>query len=227
MEIKSKLRHVDSKSFIHDYLMSCGVENPTAYINAGAMDLESPSRYVNIDAAAERLHTAICSGERVGIIQDVDVDGVCSATIAYQFMAAHGITPTVLFHSGKQHGIADLLDEIQNLDLDLLIVPDAGSNDVDACMALKSAGCDVLIADHHEIEKSNPYAIVVNCMMSNATNHDASGTTVMAKVVERCCELYGYERMNFDGLIALSLIADSRSMLNIENRAYLNLGLKK
>lgn len=70
MEIKSKLRRVDSKSFIHDYLLSCGIENPTAYIQAGAMDLESPSRYINIDAAADRLHTAICSGERVGIIQD-------------------------------------------------------------------------------------------------------------------------------------------------------------
>lgn len=154
-----------------------------------------------------------------------DVDGVCSAAIAYQFLANNGIKPETFYHQKKAHGIADLLDEIQNLDLDLLIVPDAGSNDVDACMALKSAGCDVIVADHHELEKSNPYAIVVNCMMSDATNHDASGTTVMAKVVERCCELYGYEHMNFDDLIALSLIADSRSMLSIENRAYLNLGL--
>lgn len=227
MKIKCKLDKLNPASFIHDYLQSCGIENVDSYIHAGDMDLESPSRYLNIDEAAERLHQTICSGERVSIIQDVDVDGVCSATITYQFLAAHGITPIMLFHSGKQHGINDLLDEIQNLDLDLLIVPDAGSSDVDACMALKSAGCDVLIADHHEIEKSNPYAIVVNCMMSDKTNHDASGTTVMAKVVERCCELYGYERMDFNDLIALSLIADSRSMISIENRAYLNLGMEE
>lgn len=224
MKIKCKLDKLNPASFVHDYLTACGIENVDAYINAGDMDLESPSRYTNIDAAAFQLQWAIEHDDKVGIIHDSDADGLCSATIAYQFMAAHGITPTMLFHSGKQHGINDLLDEIQNLDLDLLIVPDAGSSDVDACMALKSAGCDVLIADHHEIEKSNPYAIVVNCMMSNATNHDASGTTVMAKVVERCCELYGYERMDFNDLIALSLIADSRSMLSVENRAYLNLG---
>ena len=177
---------------------------------------------MNIDIAAARLKTAIENHERAGIICDCDVDGTASATIAYQFLASNGIEPTMFYHTGKQHGARDLLDQILETKLDLLIIPDASGSPED-CAALKSSGCDVLIADHHEIESENPYAIVVNCMQGN-TNHDASGTTVMAKIVDYTAKMYNYAQVNYDDLIALSLISDSRSMLSIENRAYLNLG---
>ena len=167
---------------------------------------------------------AIDGKQKVGIIQDCDVDGLCSAVIAYQFLRSNGVEPIVFFHSGKQHGINDLMTEILNANLDLLIVPDAGSNDVDACRELRANGVDVIVADHHEIENENQFAIVVNCMQGD-TNRSASGTTVMSKIVDRYSERYlGGRRFNFEDLVALSLLSDSRSMLNIENRAYLNLG---
>lgn len=131
--------------------------------------------------------------------------------------------PIVFFHTGKQHGIGDLMPQILSANLDLLIVPDA-SGKAEECKMLKDNGCDIIIADHHEIEKENPYAIVVNCMQGD-TNHAASGTTVMAKIVDRYGGRYlGGRRFNFEDLVALSLLSDSRSMLSIENRAYLNLG---
>lgn len=222
MKIEFLIDAVDADTFIHDYLSACGIENVKSYLDSGLADIQSTDVYSNIDFAADRLHRAIENKERVGIVQDVDVDGVCSATIAYQFMAANGVEPIVYFHTGKQHGVADLMSEIQKSNLDLLIIPDASAT-LDDSMTLKAANCDIVIADHHEIEFENPYAIVVNCMCSPQANKDASGTTVMAKVVERCCELYGYGKIDFGDLIALSLIADSRSMLSVENRAYLNL----
>ena len=153
-----------------------------------------------------------------------DVDGLCSAVIAYQFLKSNGVEPIVFFHSGKQHGVNDLMTEILNANLDLLIVPDAGTNDVNACRELRANGVDVIIADHHEIENENQFAIVVNCMQGD-TNHAASGTTVMSKIVDRYSEMYlSGRRFNFEDLVALSLLSDSRSMLSIENRAYLNLG---
>lgn len=154
-----------------------------------------------------------------------DVDGVCSAVIAYQFLdSLMTEKPVVFFHTGKQHGINDLMLQILSANLDLLIVPDAGSNDVEACRELRANEVDVIIADHHEIEKENPYAIVVNCMQGGV-NKAASGTTVMAKIIDRYGERYlGGRRFDFNDMVALSLLSDSRSMLSIENRAYLNLG---
>lgn len=225
MDVKILMPEVNPKSFIDDYLHKMGIEYPRSYMDAKAKDIEEPNRYLNIDAATHRLKQAIDNHERVGIIQDCDVDGVCSAVIAYQFLDSMiAEKPVVFFHIGKQHGIGDLMLQILNANLDLLIVPDAGTNDVDACRELRANGVDVIIADHHEIEKKNPYAIVVNCMQGD-TNHAASGTTVMAKIVDRYSERYlGGRRFDFNDMVALSLLSDSRSMLSIENRAYLNLG---
>lgn len=217
------MQDVNPKSFIDDYLYKMGIEYPQSYMNVTRCHLEEPSRYANIDKATKRLKMAIKGKQNVGIIQDCDVDGLCSAVIAYQFLKSNGIEPIVFFHSGKQHGINDLIAEILNANLDLLIVPDA-SGKPEECKTLRDNGCDVIIADHHEIENENQFAIVVNCMQGD-TNHAASGTTVMAKIVGRYSERYlGGRRFNFEDLVALSLLSDSRSMLSIENRAYLNLG---
>lgn len=225
MKTKILLENINPKSFIDDYLQKMGIEYPQSYMNVTRSHLEEPNRYVNIDEATKRLKEVIDGKQKVGIIQDCDVDGLCSAVIAYQFLSSMmAEKPIVFFHSGKQHGINDLMAEILNENLDLLIVPDAGSNDVDACRELRANGVDVIIADHHEIENENQFAIVVNCMQGD-TNHAASGTTVMSKIVDRYSERYlGGRRFNFDDLVALSLLSDSRSMLSIENRAYLNLG---
>lgn len=224
MNVEILMSKVNPKSFIDDYLQKIGIEYPQSYMNVTRCHLEEPNRYVNIDLATHRLKMAIDGKQNVGIIQDCDVDGLCSAVIAYQFLESNGVEPTVFFHSGKQHGISDLMTEILNANLNLLIVPDAGSNDVDACRELRANGVDVIIADHHEIENENQFAIVVNCMQGD-TNHAASGTTVVSKIVDRYSERYlGGRRFNFEDLVALSLLGDSRSMFNIENRAYLNLG---
>lgn len=225
MNVEILMPKVNPKSFIDDYLQKMGIEYPQSYMNVTRSHLEEPSRYTNIDEATKRLKMAIDSKQKVGIIQDCDVDGLCSAVIAYQFLSSMMANkPIVFFHSGKQHGINDLMTEILNANLDLLIVPDAGTNDVDACRELRANGVDVIIADHHEIENENQFAIVVNCMQGD-TNHAASGTTVMSKIVDRYSErCLGGRRFNFEDLVALSLLSDSRSMLSIENRAYLNLG---
>lgn len=225
MDVKILMPKVNPKSFIEDYLYKMGIEYPQSYMDKTRCNLEEPNRYLNIDMATHRLNQAIKNHERIGIIQDCDVDGVSSAVIAYQFLDSLMVEkPIVFFHTGKQHGIGDLMPQILSANLDLLIVPDAGTNDVDACRELRANGVDVIIADHHEIEKENSCAIVVNCMQGN-TNHAASGTTVMAKIVDRYAERYlGERRFNFEDLVALSLLSDSRSMLSIENRAYLNLG---
>ena len=160
MNVEILMPKVNPKSFIDDYLQKMGIKYPQSYVNVTRCHLEEPNRYVNIDMTTHRMKMAIDGKQKVGIIQDCDVDGLCSAVIAYQFLKSNGVEPIVFFHSGKQHGINDLMTEILNENLDLLIVPDAGSNDVDACRELRANGVDAMIADHHEIEKENQFGIV-------------------------------------------------------------------
>lgn len=231
MKIKCKLQNVNPESFIHDYLQSCGIENPSRYINAGIADLQPASSYLNIDVACHRLHQAIENRERVLVLVDEDHDGVCSAIIAYNFIKSQGLKSKPLFHyMAKAHGMAadkseNLIPEIEKLKPSLLIIPDASADEA-TCRQLKAMGCDVIILDHHTYDfNSNPYAIVVNCLQQDG-NHNASGTLVTQKFVDRYCELYDLPLVDNADLVASSIASDVMSLTSMENRAYLNLGME-
>lgn len=231
MKIKCKLQNVNPASFIHDYLQSCGIDNPNSYIHAGIADLQPASSYINIDVACHRLHQAIETKERVMVLVDEDNDGVCSAAIIYNFIKSQGLIAKPLFHYiAKAHGMAadkseNLIPGIEKLKPTLLIIPDASADEVTCCQ-LKSMGCDTIILDHHTYNfNSNPYAIVVNCLQQDG-NHNASGTLVTQKFVDRYCELYDLPLVNNADLVASSIASDMMSLTSMENRAYLNLGME-
>jgi single-stranded-DNA-specific exonuclease len=52
-------------------------------------------------------------------------------------------------HDGKQHGLADTINKITN-DVQLVIIPDAGTNDIDEMQQLIDSGKKILCMDHHE-----------------------------------------------------------------------------
>ena len=201
--------------------------------------------YKNMDVAVDMFHGDV---GRVGIVIDSDMDGACSAAIAYMlYKEFHSDTePIVFVHTGKQHGCTDLLPDILTANINLLIIPDAGSNEVDACRELKEHGIKVIVLDHHIIEKSNRYATVVNPYNSLVVNPmsddllarveyvytgigvdakytcntDISGTGVVEKFA---CALGSNQ--SFKDLVAVSLISDICSLRSPENRKYVYDGL--
>ena len=71
------------------------------------------------------------------------------------------------------------MDYINSHDFDLILVPDAGSNDYEAHAALKALGKDIIILDHHLADKISDDAIVINNQLSNYPNKDLSGVGVV------------------------------------------------
>lgn len=233
MIVERQMEKWDSKNGIFDYLQKMGVQNPDLYLAAGKDELEDPNRYLNIDIAAARLETAIENREKVIILVDPDNDGLCSAAICYDFLRRHGLNATPIFHYvPKAHGMRygtteNLITEILSYSPNLLIIPDA-SADVQSCAELFQNGISILIIDHHVYDFSNnPYATIVNCLQQDNTNHAASGTLVMQKVIDRYCEMYGENQIQNDDLVAMSLASDVMSMVPIENRAYMNLAMNE
>ena len=161
---------------------------------------------------------------QIGIVADSDGDGNLSAAIAYLLCKEFGKKePVVLFHSGKQHGIQDLMQDIIDAHIDFLILPDSSSNENDACLELEQHKCTCLVLDHHVIEEENKHAVVVNPYRDdNASNinTDISGTGVVEKFA---CAL-GSTR-SFKDLVAVSLISDICSLRSPENRKYVYDGL--
>lgn len=226
MKVKPLLQSINPSNFLQDYLQACGVEDVDEYLNAGLDVMDSPWDYPNMKEGVERLHTAISCGERIGILQDVDSDGVMSATIAYDFLKKQGVQPVVFWHTGKQHGIGpskdeDMLQQIIDSEIKLLWIPDAGSGDANPCKKLRQLGIDTIITDHH-LAKENPYAIVINCHFGEGLNSNLTGAGVTDKFIEGYCEQYDIERPDYSDLVAFSLISDVADLTSLENRAYMN-----
>lgn len=170
--------------------------------------------------------------EKFQIIVDSDLDGICSAAIVYKFL--HEFFPKVklvyTLHSAKKHGLSSDI-EIQK-GTTLVLIPDAGVNDIEQCKALADKNIDVLILDHHIIEQPNPYASIVSCMDGVYPNQNLCGTAVTWLF------LYGFSFKclhNFNDvhhqlfkdldLVATATIADLMDVTNEDNMYFIQNGL--
>ena len=242
IKIHPLLDSLNEATFLREYLSACGITDVDAYLNPDSIEYQSPDMYKNMDVAVNLFNHAKGS---VGIVIDSDLDGACSAAIAYMLCIENGLEDIRIYsHAGKEHGLSDLASQIAMDKLDLLIVPDAGSNDIYQCEELMCMGIDIIILDHHIIEKENKHAVVVNpynsavippmpddqlelveriyngVKVTYTCNTDISGTGVVEKFA---CALGSNQ--SFKDLVAISLISDVCSLRSPENRKYVYDGL--
>lgn len=165
----------------------------------------------------------------------IEVDGICSAALMYKFLiflGAHLNRIKVLFHDGKRHGLSDeimdelyrgLLSEWSASSKPLIILPDAGTNDVKQCKELADLGCKILILDHHDKEIDNPYATIINNQTSpNVQNKNLCGTGVVWKFITAYCkkniENSRLFYMSVIDIVNFANLADVMDMRSYENR---------
>ena len=223
IKIHPLLDSLNEATFLREYLSACGIDDVDAYLNPDSIEYQSPDMYKNMDVAVDMFKYAN-DNIQIGIVADSDGDGNLSAAIAYLLCKEFGKKePVVLFHSGKQHGIQDLMQDIIDAHIDFLILPDSSSNENDACLELEQHRCTCLVLDHHIIEKENKHAVVVNPYRADNApniNTDISGTGVVEKFA---CALGSNQ--SFKDLVAISLISDICSLRSPENRKYVYDGL--
>lgn len=222
IKIHPLLNSLNEATFLREYLSACQIADVDAYLNPDSIEYQSPDMYKNMDVVVNLFNHAKGS---VGIVIDSDLDGACSAAIAYMLCKEYhpNAEPIIFVHTGKQHGCTDLLPDILVANIDTLIIPDAGSNEVNACRELKEHGIKVIVLDHHIIEKSNRYATVINPYRADNApniNTDISGTGVVEKFA---CALGSTQ--SFKDLVAVSLISDICNLRSLENRKYVYDGL--
>lgn len=232
MKVKPLLQSINPSTFLQDYLTACGVKDVDEYLNASFCDCDNPWDYPNMQEAVDRFHKAIEQKEKIGVLVDVDADGLCSSSLIYNFIKSISPDQPIVYfmHTGKQHGLVqskeeNIVQQIVDNNIQLMIVPDAGTNDDEACSILKAQGIDVLILDHHEITNENPNAIIINHHLGNGLNTALSGTGVTYKFVRAYCDQYKYAvGYNYLDLVATSLVTDICDMTSVENRVYMQYG---
>lgn len=237
MKILPLLNSINNNTFVEDYLNACGVKNTYDWLNTDASMLQNPFDYPQMVEGVELLYQVILNQGKIAILNDVDVDGCFSATICYFLLTKilnYDKTLIKVFqHSEKQHGLREtnehILQQIIDFEPKLLIVPDAGSNDMEEAKLLRQKDIQVLVLDHHNIEQENEWAVVINPHKKENLNHNLSGTGVAFKFVDAYCQHCGidYDLSILYNLVALSIISDVCSFVPLENKAFVDLGFKE
>lgn len=233
LKIKPLLSKVNKNKFIQEYLKALGVEDINLYLSPNSSCLDDAKSYPNIEKAANLLFNAVTDKYKIGLLVDVDCDGMCSATIIRNFLNTYyDIDPVIYIRQGKAHGLRasaseDIVEQIKADGIRLMITPDAGTNDAPECHDLKAHGCNTLILDHHKVEVNNPDAVIVNHHLGNGLNVALSGTGVTAKFIQYYCEYYHVDAPYMNDLVAMSIFSDSCSLIPLENRCYADVGMHR
>ena len=109
----------------------------------------------------------------------------------------------------------------------MVIIPDAGVNDVVQCKALRERGVDVICLDHHIIEQENTYASIVSCMDGVYPNQNLCGTAVTWLFLSCLCTKERMDDMvdNERDLVAIATISDIMLVTNEDNMYFIQNGL--
>ena len=218
----------DTSNILKEVLKNRGIEDYETYLNLDESMVIPYQNLRNIESAVQLFMKHFNQKNKIGILVDSDPDGFCSAAMMYLYMKQMDCkypVDYILHTRAKAHGLSD--DVVVPKDIQLFIIPDAGTNDVDECRELSESGIDILILDHHEKEEENPCAVIVNNQMSeNYPNKDLSGAGIVYRFLQALDEENWNEFADeYLDLCALANISDVMDMRSYETRYLTDLGL--
>lgn len=199
--------------------------------------LHDPYRMLNMDAAVDRLRSAVRRKERIRVVTDYDVDGTTSSLVLQAALRALDPGIEVSYHIPNRfdegYGFSVRAATQAAADkVGLLITADIGVRDHAAVAAATEAGVDVLVCDHHlPAGALVPDGATVLCPPQNGCgypNRSLAACGVSLKLAEALLRNHPKR----DGILrsmlklaAIGTVADMVSLGTLENRAIVALGI--
>lgn len=218
---------------IETVLKNRGINEPAQYLNLNESSRTTFSDLDYIQEAVELFDKHFQAKHPIGIVADNDVDGVCSATLMYKFVKELNESYDVRIythHRNKSHGLSDNDVDIDD-DIKLLIVPDAGSNEITEHRILYNQGIDCICADHHQVIvyiPDSPAVILNNQSSDNYKNKNCCGASITLEFCRALEEHYWEEICDkYLDLVAVANVCDVMMISEFETRAIINEGLSQ
>lgn len=241
------MKYRQRQNFTHDpelalieILESRGVKDIHKFLSPSFACEYNPYDLENIEIAAETLISHLHNNSNILFVVDADCDGYTSSSILWLYIKTVFPDARLSFtvHEHKQHGLTDKIEWLENINdhYDLIIVPDAGSYDVDCHQRLNAIGSEVICLDHHEqlyddsgnpVISTAPKTIIVNNQLSpRYENKSLCGAGVVYKFCEVLDDILSQELApTFLDLVALGEIADVMDRTNVETNYLMLEGL--
>ena len=184
--------------------------------------------YKDMPRAVQRVTDAIQNKQTIGIFGDYDCDGVTAVAQLQRFFRRRDIDPWVRLphrvHDG--YGLSmELVQEVMDAKVDLLITADTGVASVKEITALKEAGIDVIVTDHHHVHEEIPpaFAIIHPHFSTHPLPHPSGSGVAFALV-------YALEGARWEGIeedLSLSMFGTVADLVPLQggNRTLTQLGL--
>ena len=232
--------------FAEDILEYHGIENPEYYLQHEKFKhefLTNPENFYGIDKALQLLDyfDEEQKIKKIGVLVDDDADGFSSAAATIKmlkFYFVHDVVP--IFHDSKSHGLAGEVEKIINSDVDLIVIPDAGSNDFKEQIDLLERGISVLIIDHHEMDNQEKidelyekypcqYALINNQLHKNGEVNKNFVGAGMVYMFTKYLDLMSDEDFadQLLDIVALGQIADSSDISDYEIHHIVRRGIEE
>lgn len=246
LRFKAEKEIKNNENIMESILKLRGVEYPEKFLYPEKFYDEElrtdPFNFYNMDNAVDLLKFAIDNNELIGVLVDDDADGYSSASALINYIK--NVRQTIngiewFFHTEKSHGLTrETFKQMLESDCDLLIIPDAASNDFEEQIELLKRGKKIIILDHHEVDNQekvkeitdtlpNKYALVNNQLDFNKdTNKNFVGAGMVYKFCEAFDKKYGYNySKDIMDLVALGQIGDASDISEYEIRYFIKHGL--
>lgn len=204
------------------------------YLNTTDNDINEPEAFGEelLKKAATALIKHIQNEDDVLLLCDCDCDGFTSAALLMNYL--YDLFPSFVenkikfyVHEGKEHGLSDVIDYIEEKDFKLLLIPDASSNDYEYHKSIAEEGIDIIILDHHLADEISEYAIVINNQLCNYSNKELSGVGVTWQFCRYLDKLMNTDFAdNYLDLVALGLTGDMMSLISIETKHLIHKGFE-
>ena len=238
MEYKLIAPRRDNTTFLEQILFNRGFtsrEEIQHFLTSDEHDINSPLLLDNMREGVQLLAKHIELNSRVLLVVDSDCDGFCSSAILMNYLHCH--FPSWIennwdyfIHSGKQHGLEDVMQEVEWPNYNLIVCPDSASNDYACHAELRSSNIDCLILDHHLADGGySPDAVTINNQLSdNYPNKALCGGGVVWQFCRYIDNVMGTNyAIEHEDLAALSLIGDMMDVSQIETHQIIKDGLER
>lgn len=218
-----------TENYGENLLKQRGIENVDLFLNPQPCSLQDWRDLDNIESGIQLIKDTINNNLPYALIIDPDVDGFTSSTILYNYIKFLNPNKEIEYflHNGKQHGLEDMWEKLQEKEYCAILVPDAGSNDSQYAVNLKAP---ILVLDHHILEDdyvANNLILINNQVSEKYVNKNLSGAGVTWQFCRALDEVFNinYSKELID-LAALGIDADMMSMLSYENQYIIQTGFR-
>jgi len=195
--------------------------------------LYDPSLMKDCDKATERVLRAIDSNEKIMILGDYDVDGICGASMLYLFLKESGLDSEVYIPNRLTEGYGVSIPSIDyaiEKGVSFIISVDCGITAKEQVDYANQKGIDFVICDHHKPQEDIPNAVAVMDPLRNDCSYPCKclcGTGVAFKLIQSVASQKGNIQLAYSLLDFVALATASDIVpIEDENRIFVTEGFK-